>query len=151
MSLIYYLLSFLSGFTATLQSGINSRLREKAGSPVLSSLISFTVGTLALALIFCYSLINKSYTLTGENSLNGIKWWMLTGGLLGAFYVYTTIIVSPKIGFANMFSLIICGQILLSVLFDHYGILGNAVHTLNPIRAIGVILLVAGVYLIQKF
>lgn len=151
MSLFYYLLSFISGLAITLQVGINGQLRAKVGSPILSSLISFAVGTLSLAAVFCFTLTNKSYSLSGVNPFTGIRWWVLTGGLFGAFYIFTSISASPKIGFANMFSLVICGQILLAVLFDHYGILGNTVHHLNPLRAMGVILLVSGVYLIQKF
>jgi len=151
MSLFYYLLSFISGLAVTFQAGINGQLRGKVGSPVLSSLISFVAGTLGLALVFGFSLLNKSSSLSGESTLTCIRWWMLTGGLFGAFYIFTTIIASPKIGFANMFSLVICGQILLAVLLDHFGVFGNTVHLINPFRAIGVILLVLGVYLIQKF
>ena len=48
-----------------------------------------------------------------------------------------------------MFSLVICGQILLAVIFDHFGLLGNQIHLLTPIRTLGVILLILGVYIIQ--
>nr|WP_253197649.1 DMT family transporter [Clostridium algidicarnis] len=75
---------------------------------------------------------------------------MFTGGLFGAFYIFTTIFASPKIGFPNMFSLVICGEIILAVIFNHLGLLGNEVHLINPYRIVGVILLVSGVYIIQK-
>lgn len=92
MSLLYYLLSFLSG-------------------------------------------ISKRYLYNvGENTIKGVRWWMLAGGLFGAFYIFTTIFASPKIGFANMFSLVICGQIILAILFDHFGLLGNDVHLITLIE-----------------
>lgn len=150
MSLIYSLLSFLSGLAVALQVGINGQLRSKVDSPVFSSFISFAVGTIALALVFFYTLANGSYTLSSE-SIKGVRWWMLTGGFLGAFYIFTSIFATPKIGFANMFSLVICGQIILSVIFDHFGLLGNDVHLISPLRILGVALLIAGVYIIQKF
>ena len=56
---------------------------------------------------------------------------MFIGGLLGAFYIFTTIFTSPKIEFANMFSLVICGQILLAVISDHFGLLGNQIANKN--------------------
>ncbi len=68
---------------------------------------------------------------------------------MGSFYIFTTIFVSPKIGFANMFSLVICGQIILAVIFDHFRLLGNQVYLLTPLRSLGIILLVLGVYIIQ--
>ncbi len=150
MTLLYYMLSFLSGIALTLQVGINGQLRLKVGSPILSSFISFAVGAIGLGLVFCFTLANDSYTLSGVNTMKGVRWWMFMGGLFGAFYIFTTIFASPKIGFANMFSLVICGQIILAVLFDHFGLLGNQIHLINSYRFVGIILLVAGVYMIQK-
>ncbi|WP_408606856.1 DMT family transporter [Maledivibacter halophilus] len=48
-----------------------------------------------------------------------------------------------------MFSLVICSQIILAVVFDHFGLLGNQVRLLSPLRVLGIILLVLGVYIIQ--
>lgn len=145
---IYYLLSLVSGATATLQAAINSRLRCYIGNPVLASLISFSVGTLCLALLYTAILPGwQSKTLLPFKSSN---WWMWTGGLLGAFIVLTTVITAPRIGFANMFSLTIAGQLLLAVFFDQIGFLGNPVHQVSTERLIGVVLLIAGVYMIQN-
>lgn len=149
MTFLYYLFSLISGFALTLQVGINGSFRSKIGNPILSSLVSFAVGTLGLALVFFITLLNGSSTLTTIAHIKNTSWWMLTGGLFGAFYIFSTIFLSPKIGFANMFSLIICGQIILAVLFDHFGLLGNQIHILTPLRAIGVFLLIIGVYIVQ--
>ncbi len=152
MILLYYFLSLVSGMALTLQVGFNGQLRSKVGSPVLSSFISFLVGTIGLSLVLAYTILSGSYSLSDStNMLKGIRWWMFTGGLLGAFYIFVTIFASPKIGFANMFSLVICGQIILSIIFDHFGFLGNKIHLINPQRALGVALLIAGVTIIQKF
>ena len=149
MVFIYYVLSLVSGFAVTLQVGINGELRSKTGNPILSSLISFGVGTLGLAIVLLFTVINGSTSLPTANNIKNISWWLFTGGLFGAFYVFTTIFASPKIGFANMFSLVICGQIILAVIFDHFGLLGNQIHLLTPIRTLGIILLVLGAYIIQ--
>ena len=152
MKLLYYFLSLVSGMILTLQVGINGQLRSKVGSPLLSSLISFLVGTLGLVLVFAYFLFSGTYALPDNaNKLKSIPWWMFTGGLLGAFYIFVTIFASPKIGFANMFSLVICGQIILSILFDHFGFLGNEIHLITPQRLLGVALLIIGAAIIQKF
>ncbi|QIB68761.1 DMT family transporter [Aminipila butyrica] len=150
MTIWYYLLSFISGTALTIQVGVNGQLRNQVESPVLSSLISFAVGTLCLALVFSFFVFNGTYTLP-KDSWSGLRWWMFTGGALGAFYLFTTIAASPRIGFANMFSLVVCGQMLLTILFDHFGLLGNQVHLLTIPRALGLVLLLSGVYLIQKF
>lgn len=147
--LIYYLLSLISGFALTFQVGINGALKLKLGNPLLSSLISFAVGTLGLALVLFLTILNGSSSLPSATSIKNTSWWMFTGGLLGGFYIFTTIFTSPKIGFANMFSLVICGQIILAVIFDHFGLLSNAVHAITPLRGLGIVFLILGVYIIQ--
>ncbi|WP_018885531.1 DMT family transporter [Paenibacillus massiliensis] len=52
MSWLYYLISLLSGAALTLQVGVNNQLREKVNSPMLSSLLSFSVGALCLGIVF---------------------------------------------------------------------------------------------------
>jgi transporter family-2 protein len=136
----------------TLQVALNGQLRSKVGSPVFSAFISFLVGAMGLGLVLTYTMLSGSYSLSDStNMLKGLRWWMLTGGLLGAFYIFVTIFASPKIGFANMFSLIICGQLILSIVFEHFGIFQNQVHLISPQRIFGVVLLIAGVVIIQKF
>lgn len=147
--LIYYLLSLISGFALTFQVGINGALKLKLGNPLLSSLISFAVGTLGLALVLFLTALNGSSSLPSATSIKNTSWWMFTGGLLGGFYIFTTIFTSPKIGFANMFSLVICGQIILAVIFDHFGLLSNTVHSITPLRGLGIVFLILGVYIIQ--
>jgi len=129
--------------------GINGELRSKIGSPILSSLISFAVGTIVLTITFFFTVLSGSSSAQNFINIKNTSWWMFTGGLLGAFYIFTTIFTSPKIGFANMFSLVICGQIILAIIFDHFGLLGNQIHTINSLRVLGVILLILGVYIIQ--
>ncbi|WP_461612422.1 DMT family transporter [Clostridium sp. Marseille-QA1073] len=149
MIFIYYFLALISGFALTLQVGINGELRSKIGSPILSSLISFAVGTIVLTITFFFTILSGSSSAQNFINIKNTSWWMFTGGLLGAFYIFTTIFTSPKIGFANMFSLVICGQIILAVIFDHFGLLGNQIHTINSLRVLGIILLILGVYIIQ--
>lgn len=149
MRSIYYFLALISGFALTLQVGVNGELRSKIGSPILSSLISFAVGTIVLTITFFFTVLSGSRSLQNFINIKNTSWWMFTGGLLGAFYIFTTIFTSPKIGFANMFTLVICGQIILAVIFDHFGLLGNPIHTINSLRILGIILLILGVYIIQ--
>jgi len=126
----YYLLALLAGTFLTLQVGINGRLRAGLGNPLLASLISFTVGTLGLAVTFAATLLLGARDALPVPTVRNTQW---------------------KIGFANLFSLVVAGQILLALVFDGFGLLGNPVHVLSPLRAVGAVLLIAGVYLIQSF
>ena len=75
--------------------------------------------------------------------------WM--GGFLGAFFVSVMVTVVPRIGVALAFSLAIGGQMLVTLLIDHFGWLGVPVKPINLYRVLGAALVTAGVILIRKF
>ena len=62
-----------------------------------------------------------------------------------------TVILVPKLGAALTFALIIAGQMVISVILDHFGLIGLPVKVLSAGRVIGIVLLVVGVVLIRKF
>lgn len=146
----YYLFALISGAALTTQIGINGKLASTMESPVLTSFISFLVGTIALAGIYLAAAYYGLQPVPPIQAVSQTRFWMWLGGLFGAFYIFTTIICAPKIGFANMFSLVVAGQIILAIIFDHFGALGNPIHTLSPWRGLGVALLIVSVYIIQR-
>ncbi len=56
----------------------------------------------------------------------------------------------PQIGAATFSALLITGQMLASVAFDHFGWLGLAQRSVDLPRLIGAGLLIAGVVLIRR-
>jgi transporter family-2 protein len=74
-------------------------------------------------------------------------WWL--GGLFGAAYLAIAIVLLPRIGAATLIALVVAGQLLSSLLCDHFGWFGVPVHTLDAPRAAGALLLLAGVALIR--
>lgn len=145
--MIYFFLAFCTGLALTVQTGVNTQLRSSLQNPVAASLASFTVGTLVLFL--CMYFYNGPVPPLA--SLSRISWWKWTGGILGAFIVYAIIVLTPEIGPANMLSLIVFGQLFLALLLEHFGLLGFTLHSISTLRLSGLALLVAGVYLIQKY
>jgi len=149
INMCYYLLALISGAAVTTQVGINGKLLVNIGGPILTSFISFLVGTIVLAIAYILAVYYGLEPIPTFNAMTQTSLWLWMGGVLGAFYIFTTILCSPKIGFANMFSLLVAGQIILAIIFDHFGLLGSSVHLISPLRFIGVILLIVSVYLIQ--
>lgn len=147
--MIYYLLAFFSGVAATLQAGVNGKLQTAIGTPLLAACISFAVGCVGLGLAYLVAVYFNWQPLPPGGAFGQTAPWMWFGGLLGALFVFSTIVCVPEIGFASLFNLIISGQILFSIIIDHYGLLGAPVHALSPARLGGVVLLLIGGYLIQ--
>lgn len=144
--MIYLAFAFAIGCMIPLQAAINSQLRAHvADSIVMASFVSFAVGTIALGVIVSLS-DARWKALAG---LADARAWQLTGGLLGAVFVFGTTLLMPKIGAAKMVALILAGQVLVSLLLDHQGWIGLAVREITPLRIAGAVLVVAGVVLVN--
>jgi transporter family-2 protein len=138
-------LAFSAGAVLPLQAGINSQLRTYAGSPLIAAFISFLVGTV---LLFAMTLVLR-LPWPSLSALAQAPWWAWLGGLLGAILVFLAIVLAEQLGAAVMVALIITGQMIVSLLLDHYGLVGYTRNTLSPARIIGTVLLLSGVFLIR--
>ena len=139
------LLALLAGLLLPLQAGINSHLRTSLGHPLVATLVSFLIGTVAIAAL----MLGLRVSIPAAGFRTG-PWWNWTGGVLGAVYVLVTVVVAPRLGAATMIATIIAGQMLASLLLDHYGVAGYEPHAVNAWRVAGALLVIAGVILIQR-
>ncbi len=130
------------------QSGANTQLRHILGNPFVAGLISFSVGTLSLIVVNAVMRSDLS-VLSGEH-IRQTQWWMWLGGLMGAFFITSVIFIAPKIGPTRLFGLIIASQLVFSAIVDHYGWMGFQQQPVDFKKAIGVILLIAGAFLVQS-
>ena len=145
MKWLSLILAFFAGAVLPLQAGINSQLRSYAGSPLIAAFISFLVGTL---LLFAMALVLR-LPWPSLPVLAQAPWWAWLGGLLGAILVFLAIVLAEELGAAVMVALIITGQMIVSLVLDHYGLVGYTRNPLNPARIIGSVLLLSGVFLIR--
>jgi bacterial/archaeal transporter family-2 protein len=147
MKLFYILFALIAGSALPVQIGVNTSLRNWLGNPILASFASFVVGSICLLI---YVLVLR-VPWPGIALLGRIPLWTWLGGALGAFYVAATVILAPRLGAATMVSLFVAGQLLTSLLLDHFGLIGYAQHSINLYRVFGALLLVAGALLILRF
>jgi transporter family-2 protein len=141
-----YALALAAGAVLIIQVGVNSTLRSALGSPVVAAFASFLVGSVALA---CFLLLART-AWPVRAQLSAVPTWAWLGGLLGAFYVVTTIVVGPRLGAAALLALVVLGQLAASLLVDHFGWLGFPQHPLTALRLAGAALLFSGVLLIVR-
>lgn len=134
---------FVAGALVAIQPSVNARLAQKVGL-IESSCISFLVGTsflLILTLIF------------GRGSfgaLTQVSWWELTGGLLGAFYVFTVILIVPQLGTGAAMAVTIAGQLLAALILDHFQLFGFRGIPLDITRIAGALLMLLGTWLVIR-
>jgi transporter family-2 protein len=146
MNLALLALAVLIGAGLSVQVGLNSQLRQQFGDPGLAALGNFLVGTVALLV---YLTLTRA-TWPSAETLRGVPSAQWMGGLLGATYVAVSALLGPRLGSATLLALIVAGQLLMSLLLDHYGWLGFEAHAMNGWRLAGAALLVVGVVLIVR-
>ncbi len=145
--LIFIGLAVIAGAVLPLQAGLNVQLGKSVHQPIFAAFASFLIGTLGL-LVYLLVLKFDFSSLEQTKTVSPVVW---LAGILGAFYVAVVIILAPKLGTALTFVLIVAGQMIVSLVLDHYGLLGLPVKQINWQRLLGVVFLVAGVLLIRRF
>lgn len=129
------------------QATINGKLALYTHNPVIAAFISFAVGTVAL---FLY-IILTGIPLGSITNIKDAPWIVWMGGFLGAFFVSVMALIVPRIGVALSFGLAIGGQMLVTLIIDHFGWLGVPEKPINLWRVLGAALITTGVILIRKF
>ncbi|MBD1262164.1 DMT family transporter [Maribacter polysiphoniae] len=143
---IWILLAFFAGSFLPIQSAMNNKLAKTGGSPVHASMISFAIGLLALVLYILLTSQNVSWR--GIKDAPTYAW---IGGILGAFYVTIIVLAFPKIGPGLTFGLVVTGQLLISMLMEHFYIMGAQQIPISIGRIVGMILIIGGVIIMKKF
>lgn len=138
-------LPFISGAFMPLQAGINGQLARHMSSALTAALISFVVGTLAL---LCVVLMQRDAS--GLGALRNLSWWHYSGGLLGAIYITIAAFAAPRTGAMLFLALVLAGQLAMALLLDHFGWAGYRESPVNFGKIGGLLLVVGGIWLIQR-
>lgn len=135
-----------AGGMLAVQLGVNARLSAVIGHPVSAALFSFVVGMAAL-IVYAMALRLPFPVIA---TVRTAPWWALVGGgLLGAFYVSSVILLAPKLGAAVTLTAVIAGQVLMSMVIDHFGWFGIPPNPVTLARAFGACLVIGGVAVIR--
>lgn len=145
-SYIFVLLAVIVGFSLASQAGINSQLRIGLNTPIQAAFISFSVGTIVLGLIALKQ--NEPWFI--NEGFSDIPWWAWIGGALGAFNIAMTIYLVPKLGALALAISIVGGQVIASLMYDQYGLLGYPKIELNWTRAGGAAFIILGIWLVSR-
>jgi transporter family-2 protein len=141
--------ALLAGAGLAVQVAVNARLRAHLAHPVLAALVSFVVGTAALAAAAA-ALGMLRADAAAVRQAAAAPWWAWAGGLCGAYYVFTGVVLTPRLGPALYFGLLVTGQLVTSLVLEHRAWLGVPAHPMSAGRLAGVALLLAGVALVRR-
>ena len=139
------ILAVSAGISLVVQQALNANLRAALNSAVWSGFMSYLVGVICMAALA----LALQDPIPSVATAARIPWFAWSGGLFGAIFIALAIFLIPQLGAATFFALLIAGQMLGSIAFDHFGLLGLPVYPVSVARVAGAALLVGGVVLIR--
>lgn len=141
MNAAYYLLAVCAGLGITLQTMLNGQLAKGVGGDsVAAALFSFTAGAVCLGV---FSLM-RGGIVASLAAIPAQPWWSLLGGLLGAGALLSYVVLAPKIGLSALLGLAIAGQIISSLVIDHFGLMGASERPVSLVKLAGSMVMLAG-------
>jgi transporter family-2 protein len=138
-------LLFLGGALTALQGPANARLSQGVGSVINGALVSFIIGTVALAIIALFMQVRPE-----GQAVRSIPWWGWLGGLYGCLFVTSIAWGVPKLGVGTTLTVVVAGQLLLAVVLDHFGAFGTPVQPISGSRIAGLLMVIGGVLLVRR-
>ncbi len=145
-SLLAMIAVVLGGAATALQAPTNAKMMGAVGSPVNAAFVSFAVGTAALGVLAVVLQVRPDMAAS-----RALPWYAWVGGLYGAIFVVSAAWGVPRLGVATTIILMVAGQLLLSVLLDHFGAMGMPKQPISLGRVAGIGLVIAGVLMVRKF
>ncbi|MFO0805793.1 MAG: DMT family transporter [Gemmataceae bacterium] len=137
----FILLAFAVGCCFALQASANSKFRMNLGSPLWAAFFSIC-GTFLTAVSAMIAIRPSAPT---ADTLRSLPWWNWIGGPLGALIVLGGATLVSELGAALFLALVVAGQLICSLLLDHFALLGLPEQSVTPGRVLGALLVVAGV------
>lgn len=144
MHVLLLILAALAGALLPIQAGMNVRMGRHTPSPLAAALVSFAVGAGVLAIAHLASPRGNGWRPEGS------PWWAWVGGIVGAAYIGSSIVLGARLGAAELLAAGIAGTMVASLLIDHFGWVGFVPRPASWNRILGAGLVVAGVVLVAR-
>ena len=139
------LLAVIAGAVVPFQSAINANLGRGLGHPLWATLASLLVSIVVLLPV----IVAMRLPLPTLAFITKAPLWMWAGGAFGVCFISLALMLLPKLGASGFIALAMAGQVVASLVLDHFGLFGLVERQMTLPRVLGSVLLIAGVVLIQ--
>jgi len=136
------IVGLVGGIAVAVQAAMAGIITDKLG--VLENALVVFGGGFLVALVLI--LINQGGKIRDWNTL---PWYVFLAGPLGIVIITSIGFSIPRIGLASTLTLIVVSQLVIGVVFDHFGWLA-AIRPLDLNRVIGILLLFVGTWVVLR-
>jgi bacterial/archaeal transporter family-2 protein len=141
--LVVAIMGLLGGIAVGLQGPLSSLMSDRIG--LMESIFIIHIGG---AILIGVPLLARGGGNLG--AWRSVPWYALLAGGFGLIVITAVSYAIPRIGVAATVTLIVAGQLLVSAAADQFGWLGADTRPLDPTRAVGILVLFVGVWLIVR-
>ena len=143
---LWQLAAILAGCLSAVVGAVLASLGQVIGSAIQATTVLFAIATGVMLLFCCASgsilKLKKTFTINAP-------WWMWMGGILGAIIVFGNAWLIPLIGVSVFMMTLLIGQLLLSLFMEKHGWLGAPKRQISWFQYAGIIIMLAGIFLIK--
>lgn len=142
-TLLVLLVGVIGGVAAGFQSQFVGVMENHVGS-LGSTFITYGSGGVLVGLIF---LLSRQGDLSG---IREVPWWALLAGLMGIIIIGSLSITVANLGVGKALTLFTATSIIAAAVIDQFGLLGATLKTVDLSRGLGIVLLLAGTWLVVR-
>ncbi len=146
MQWIVILIAVGTGALAPLQ-GTNAELYKHWQQPIWTTVWVYLSGLAAILLIQAAF----RQQLPAHEAVVSAPWWAWVGGALSIVTTLAALMFAQRLGSGMFTGLSLTASILVSILLDQMGWIGFKQHTASPLRILGGLLMVGGVWLVSRY
>jgi bacterial/archaeal transporter family-2 protein len=137
-----YILALLAGTALSFEGAIYGELGKSLGQ-LETSFYNFFMGSIIMGLLWLFFGKGKlSYVMEAPK-------WSLLGGILGVVYLTSIVISVPFVGVGITMVAVIIGQLVMSMVIEHYGWLGSQKSRINKEKIFAVISMIIALVLVN--
>jgi len=141
--ILIILIGLAGGVAVGLQSPMASMLTQRLG--IFESVFIVHIGGAVIALIPILF-----YSGGKLSQWRSVPWYTLGAGIFGLIVIAAISFMIPRVGVAASIITVVAGQLLVGTILDQYGWLGTSIRPMDLTRAIGLTVVLFGVWLTVK-
>lgn len=140
----YVAIMMLAGIGIPILASLNAALGTRVGSPAAAATVLFAISFTTCVVVMM---------LTGPPTISKVVTaprHLFFAGTLAAFYILSITYVAPTFGVGNAVFFVLLGQLISAAAIDHFGLFGAQISPMSGTRAMGITLMVAGIFVTQR-
>ncbi|MCB0061808.1 MAG: DMT family transporter [Caldilineaceae bacterium] len=136
----------LGGIAVTLQGNFMGTMTRHMGT-LESMFITYGSGGLVVTALFLMRALTVG---SGLSQWREVPVYAFGAGLLGLVIVGSIGFATARYGLIATFAIILVAQYSSAAVIDHFGLFGAPVQALDPLRTVGIVLLLIGAWLVLR-